>query len=65
MCPPPVKFKPTERTYDRFTKEYKIKHYYMKAMSKQKLIDYVNSYNPIPKRRQKCIKELTRRGIKI
>jgi len=60
----PTKFRPTE--------SYKVKgqprqttHYYIKMMSNDALLEYINSNNPIPKRRVKCINELQRRGIKL
>ena len=40
-------------------------HHYMKSMTKKELFDYVNEERAVPKRRAKCLNELTRRGIEI
>ena len=61
---PPTKFKPSEKNYDRFSKELTVKHHYIKGTAKKDLFDYINSTNAVPKRKAKCIKELQRRGIK-
>jgi hypothetical protein len=61
----PVKFKPSAKTVQRGTKVVTTEHFYMKTMSKEALFEYINSSNPIKKRRAKCIRELERRGIKI
>ena len=60
----PVKFRPTE--------SYKVKgqprqttHYYIKMMTKDALLEYINSGNALPKRRAKCINDLERRGVKL
>ena len=62
---PPIKFKPTEKNYDRRTVKHSIVHHYMKATSKKDLFDYLNSSNTIPKKKHKVLKELQRRGIKV
>jgi hypothetical protein len=61
----PVKFSPSAKTVNRQTKKVVTEHYYIKQMSKESLLDYVNKDGAIPKRRVKCINELQRRGIKI
>jgi len=62
---PPIKFKPTERLYDRRTATHTVVHHYMKATSKKDLFDYLNSSNAIPKKKHKVLKELKRRRIKV
>ena len=62
---PPIKFKPTERLYDRRTDTHSIVHHYMKATPKKDLFDYINSSNATPKKKHKVLKELQRRGIKV
>ena len=63
----PIKFKPSHKEYKRgvSASAQKMKHYYMKTTPKQELIDYINSSNAKPKIRQKCLNELTRRGVKL
>tara|TARA_Y100001937_G_C7085786_1_gene315277 strand:+ start:721 stop:945 length:225 start_codon:yes stop_codon:yes gene_type:complete len=63
----PVKFKKSHKEYKRgvSASNQKMKHYYMKTTPKQELIDYINSNNAKPKIRQKCLNELTRRGVKL
>ena len=60
---PPIKFKPTERLYDRRTDTHSIVHHYMKATPKKDLFDYINSSNAKPKKIHKVLKELQRREI--
>ena len=60
---PPIKFKPTEKRYDRRTGTRSILYSYMKATSKKDLVDYLNSSNATPKKTHKVLKELQRRGI--
>jgi len=62
---PPIKFKPTERLYDRRTDKHSIVHHYMKATAKKDLFDYLNSSNATPKKTHKVLKELQRRRIKV
>ena len=61
----PIKFKPTEKSYDRRTGKTAIIRHYMKAIPKKELIDYLNSSNSTFKKKHKVIKELERRGIKL
>ena len=42
-----------------------IKKNFIKATPKQELVDYLNNSSGKPKIKQKCVNELTRRGIKI
>jgi hypothetical protein len=61
----PVKFKPSQKKIDRATKKETIEHFYMKTTPEKELFDYVNNSNGKPKIKQKCLNELTRRGVKI
>ena len=61
----PVKFKSDYKKYDRQTKKTTVEKYYIKNTPKQELFDYINSSNAKPKVVQKCMNELTRRGIKV
>ena len=61
----PTKFRPSEiiRVKGQGTKT---NHYYIKNMTSNELLEYVNSNNAIPKRRLKCINELqSRKGITL
>lgn len=60
----PTKFRPSEtiRVKGQGTKT---NHYYIKDMTKDALLEYINAGNAIPKRRLKCINELQRRGVKL
>jgi len=59
----PVKFKPSQKTFVK-GRGTKVEHFYIKSTPKQELIDYINKGQK-PKIKQKCLNELTRRGIKI
>ena len=61
----PVKFKPSQKKIDRATKKETIEHFYMKTTPEKELFDYINNSNGKPKIKQKCVNELTRRGVKI
>ena len=61
----PVKFKPSQKKIDRATKKETIEHFYMKTTPEKELFDYVNNSNGKPIIKQKCLNELTRRGVKI
>ena len=63
----PTKFKPDSFDYIgvRGNRKQVLKKSYIKNTSKKELIDYINSSNAKPKIKQKCIKELSRRGIKL
>ena len=70
----PAKFKPSERVYDRNARGVrmnthnpvkKFKHHYLKCQSKETLFAEINKYNVKPKQKQKCLNELTRRGVKV
>lgn len=59
----PVKFKPSQTTLVKG--QGKVTHnFYIKNTPKQELIDYLNKGQK-PKIKQKCLNELTRRGIEI
>ena len=63
----PTKFRPDSFEYaGRFgsRKATRIKNY-IKSTPKQELFEYINSSSSKPKIIQKCMNELTRRGIKI
>ena len=61
----PVKFKDDYKKYDRMTKKITVEKNFIKNTPKQELFDYINSSNAKPKIVQKCMNELTRRGIKV
>ena len=63
----PMKFKPSQKVYKRgvAASSLPMQHFYMKQTPKKELFDYINSSNAKPKIRQKCLNELTRRGIKV
>ena len=63
----PTKFKPDSFEYKgtRGNRTQVLVKNYIKATSKKELIDYLNDSNGKPKIKQKCLNELTRRGIKI
>lgn len=60
----PVKFKPSQTTLVRGSKNTVTTHYYIKNTPKQELIDYINNGQK-PKIKQKCRNELARRGVKL
>ena len=62
---PPIKFKPSEKIYNRRTDTHSIKHNYIKNTPVKELFDYINSRNSKKKLIPKMIKEIERRGIKI
>lgn len=62
---PPIKFRPTEKSYDRRSGRSSVVRYYMKAMPKKELIDYLNGSSSTAKKKHKVLKELERRGIKL
>ena len=59
----PVKFKPSQTTMVKGQGKV-TNHFYIKNTPKQELIDYLNKGQK-PKIKQKCLNELTRRGIEI
>lgn len=63
----PTKFKPDSFDYIgvRGSRKQVLRKSYIKNTSKKELIDYINDSNGKPKIKQKCIKELSRRGIKL
>lgn len=42
-----------------------VKKYFISQTPKAQLIDYINSANGLPKIKQKCRNELTRRGVEL
>jgi hypothetical protein len=63
----PTKFKPDSFEYKgmRGNRQQTIVKHYIKAVPKEELLDYINSPSSKPKVKQKCVNELTRRGIKL
>ena len=70
----PAKFKPSERDYPKDARGRRMstqvqvkkwKHHYLKNQSKETLFAEINKYNVKPKQRQKCLNELTRRGVVV
>ena len=67
----PIKFKPSAKEFvrkDRFSGAIgtsTMKHYYIKAMSKESLFEELNKHNIKPKVKQKIRHEIVRRGINI
>ena len=63
----PTKFKPDSFEYTGQVgarKQTLVKNY-IKSTPKQELFEYINSPSSKPKTIQKCVNELTRRGIKL
>jgi hypothetical protein len=63
----PTKFKPDSFEYKgvRGSREQIVVKNYIKATPKQELFEYINNPSGKPKVKQKCVNELTRRGIKV
>ena len=63
----PTKFKEDGYVYEGRgrARTQKLVKFYIKGTSKKELIDYINNPSGKPKIKQKCMNELTRRGIKI
>ena len=59
----PIKFKPSQTTMVKGQGKV-TNHFYIKDTPKEELIDYLNKGQK-PKIKQKCLNELTRRGIEI
>ena len=63
----PTKFKPDSFSYKGYgaaRTQTRIKNY-IKAVSKDELFEYINNPSSKSKIIQKCVNELTRRGIKL
>ena len=60
----PIKFKPSQTTLVRGTKNVVTQHFYIKNTPKEELIDYINNGQK-PKIKQKCRNELDRRVVKL
>ena len=63
----PTKFKPDSFDYIgvRGNRKQVLRKSYIKNTSKKELIDYINDSNGKAKIKQKCINELTRRGVRL
>ena len=63
----PTKFKPDSFDYIgvRGSRKQVLRKSYIKNTSKKELIDYINDSNGKAKIKQKCINELTRRGVRL
>jgi len=61
----PTKFKQSQTTRDRQTKQVTTTHYWMKGISKVELLEALNKESTRPKLKQKIRNELARRNIKI
>ena len=65
----PTKFKKNGVEFirgERGTKPKQVvKKYFITQMPKAELIDYINNANGLPKIKQKCRNELTRRGVEL
>jgi len=59
----PIKFKPSQKTYDRRTDITTVTHYYMKNMSRIFLVEELNKEKTTPKLKQKIRNELVRRNL--
>ena len=59
----PIKFKPSQTTMVKGQGKV-TNHFYIKNTPKEELIDYLNKGQK-SKIKQKCLNELTRRGIEI
>jgi len=59
----PLKFKPSQNTMVKGQGKV-TQNFYIKNTPKEELIDYLNNGQK-PKIKQKCLNELTRRGIEI
>ena len=57
----PIKFKPTEKNYDRRTGKTTVQHNYLKATSMKDLMDAFGNPNTKPKQAHKIKKEIERR----
>ena len=62
---PPIKFRPTEKSYDRRTGKTAVVRHYMKAIPKKELIDYLNKDSSPNKKKHKVIKELEREELNL
>ena len=63
----PTKFKPDSFEYKgtRGNRTQVLVKNFIKGTPKQELFEYINNPSGKPKIKQKCVNELTRRGIKI
>jgi hypothetical protein len=61
----PTKFRPSSKTFVKGKGSPVLEHSYIKNISKEELIKYINNENSKPKIKQKARNELQRRGIKL
>jgi acid phosphatase class B len=62
----PTKFRPSSKTFVKGKSSTSVlEHSYIKNISKEELIKYINNENSKPKIKQKARNELQRRGIKL
>lgn len=63
----PAKFKPSQKVYKKGVPAAKlpVQHFYLKNTPKEELFAEINKSSVKPKHRQKCLNELTRRGIQV
>ena len=57
----PIKFKPSEKVFDRNTGKTLVRHHWIKATSTKDLLSCINNPNSKKKRIIKCQKEINRR----
>jgi len=57
----PIKFKPSEKIYNRKTGKTLVRHHWMKGTSTKDLLSYINNPNSKKKKINKCQKEIKRR----
>jgi len=58
----PMKYKPTEKIFDRSTRKTTIRNHYMHTIPTSQLIQDIKDARLTPKRLQKIRNELARRG---
>ena len=63
----PTKFRPDNYRYEGHgvTRKQIIEKSYIKGTSKDELFEYINNPSSKSKIKQKCVNELTRRGVKF
>ena len=63
----PTKFKPDNYRYEGHgvARKQILEKSYIKGASKDELFEYINNPSSKSKIKQKCVNELTRRGIKL
>jgi len=61
----PAKFKASEKTRNRLTKQITTTHFYLKSTTVPTLLKEINGNYTKPKQKQKCLNELARRKVEI